>query len=210
MKQARRLRRSELGEHFIPCLAVLAICFFLGIVLGQVCARRAAAESGPELYRYLSDYFQAGVEPDGPAAFLSALLLYYRYPVLAFLLGFASVGLVGLPLLSAAFGFFLSFSVGCFASAFGGSGVLLAFSAMGLRCILTFPCYFWLAVPAFQHSVSLARFSFGGGRRACAVPYGSAYFLRFAVCSGALFLGVIAELYAVPYWVELVCGRIFG
>lgn len=210
MKKERRLRRDTLGEHFLPCLVILAICFLAGIILGHVFARRAAAGSDSELYRYLSDFFQAGVEPDGPAAFLSALLLYYRYPVLAFLLGFASVGLAGLPLLSAAFGFFLAFSVGCFTSAFGGEGVLLAFAVFGIRCLLTFPCYFWLAVPAFQNSVSLTKISFGGGKRVAPVTYGSVYFLRFVLCALALFFGVLAELYLSPVLVDWVCGRIFG
>ena len=52
--------------------------------------------------------------------------------LLAFLLGFASVGAVLLPALTAAYGFFLSFSVCCFTAAFGRSGVLLALAAAGM------------------------------------------------------------------------------
>ena len=71
---------------------------------------------------------------------LSALVLYFRYPLLAFLLGFASIGIVLLPCLTVAFGFFLSFSVCCFTAAFGPGGVLVALAVFGLRCLVTRPC----------------------------------------------------------------------
>lgn len=210
MKNFRRPVRTGPGERISLALLLLALCFLIGVVLGHVLSRDAAAGADSELYRYLEDFFQVSEQTSSAATLLSALLLYFRYPVLAFLLGFASIGLVGLPLLSAAFGFFLSFSVCCFASAFGADGVLLALCVFGLRCVLTLPCYFLLAVPAFRNALSLAMLSFGDGKRVAPVHYGSAYFLRFAVCAALLLAGVFAELYLTPQLLRLVCGRIFG
>lgn len=58
-------------------------------------------------------------------------MLYIRYPLLAFFLGFASIGVVLLPCAALAFGFFLSFSVCCFTASFGGDGVVLALAVLG-------------------------------------------------------------------------------
>ena len=129
-----------------------------------------------------------------PGSLWAALLLYGRYPLLAFLLGFASIGVVLLPLTTAAFGFFLSFSVSCFTAAFGREGVLLAVGVFGLRCAVTLPVFFLLAVPALGTSGALASLSLGRGRRTAAVTYGRECWHRLAVCAGVLVLGLCVEL----------------
>ena len=96
-----------------------------------------------------------------PQAMLSALVLYYRYPLFAVLLGFAYIGVALLPCLTAEFGFSLSFSVCCFPVSFGGNGVLLALAVFGVRCAVTLPVFFLLAVPAWGNSAALALASLG-------------------------------------------------
>ena len=66
-----------------------------------------------------------------------------------------------LPCVTAAYGFFLSFSVCCFTAAFGVDGVLLALAVFGLRCMVTLPCYFLLAAASWGTSAGLAAVSFG-------------------------------------------------
>lgn len=155
MKKERRLRRDALGEHFLPCLVILAICFLAGIILGHVFARRAAAG---EPIRSCTDisviFFRLASNLTGRPLFYRPCCCITDILCWHFFWDLPRWDWAGLPLLSAAFGFFLAFSVGCFTSAFGGEGVLLAFAVFGIRCLLTFPCYFWLAVPAFQNSVS--------------------------------------------------------
>ena len=93
----------------LPGLLFLAFCFAGGIILGQVLAARVPGETGAELERYLRDYVQlSGGTAVSPGTVLSTAVLYLRYPLLAFLLGFASIGVVLLPVTAAAFGFFLS------------------------------------------------------------------------------------------------------
>ena len=63
-----------------------------------------------------------------------------------------------------------------------------------LRCAVTLPCYFLLAVPALGTSGTLASLSLGRGRRAASVSYGREYWRRLAVCAGVLALGLCVEL----------------
>lgn len=138
---------------------------------------------------------------------LAAFVLYIRYPLLAFLLGFASVGVVLLPLTAAAFGFFLSFSVSCFTAAFGADGVLLALGVFGLRCAVTLPVFFLLAVPALGTSGALASVSFGRGRGA--VSYGRDHWRRLLVCCVVLAAGLCVDLLFGQWLMELLLERLF-
>ena len=123
-------------------------------------------------------------------------------PVLAFLLGFASIGVVLLPVSAAAFGFFLSFAVCCFTAAFGPDGVLLALAALGLRCVVTMPCFFLLASSSCGTAAGLAAVSFGSGRRT-APACGRVDWRRFGACSLALAAGVCGELTLTPALLRL-------
>ena len=80
---------------FLPRLLFLAAFFFGGVCLGQVLAGRVPDATGQELRRYLEGYL--ALENGGLTSgdLWAALVLYARYPLLAFLLGFASVGVVG-------------------------------------------------------------------------------------------------------------------
>ena len=192
-------------------LIFLALFFFAGVVLGQVLSAQASGTTGDELKKYLTEYFSLSDHTDFTAkTFLSALIIYFRYPLLAFLLGFASVGVLLLPALSAAYGFFLSFSVCCFAAAFGENGVLLALSVFGIRCLVTLPCYFMLAVPSFGTSASLAAYSLGRGQRVMPVIYGKDWWLRLCISSALLLAGALTELFLSPYFLRLVLARIFS
>ena len=129
-------------------LLFLALFFFAGVILGQVFSGRIPDATGDELARYLtdfleveradqspcaalSDFLKVGEGEPTPRTVLSAAALYFRYPLAAFLLSFASIGVLLLPLITGAFGFFLSFSVCCFTAAFGSDGVLLALAVFG-------------------------------------------------------------------------------
>ena len=128
-------KRRNRGERspFLPRLLFLAAFFLSGVVLGQALVGRVPDETGRELNRYLESYLTLEDGSLAPGNLWAGLLLYGRYPLLAFLLGFASIGVVLLPLVTAAFGFFLSFSVSCFTAAFGREGVLLALAVFGIR-----------------------------------------------------------------------------
>ena len=205
----KRQNRGGGQPSFLPRLLFLAAFFFGGICLGQVLAGRVPDATGQELRRYLESYLSLEGGGLTPSDFWAALVLYGRYPLLAFLLGFASIGVVLLPLTSAAFGFFLSFSVSCFTAAFGLDGVLLALGVFGLRCAVTLPCYFLLAVPALRTSSALARLSLGRGRRVASVIYGRECWRRLAVCSGVLAAGLCVDLFCGQRLLRLLLERLF-
>lgn len=188
-------------------LLFLALFFFAGILLGQVFSSRVPDTTGDELARYLKDFLKVGEEDPSPRAALSAAVLYFRYPLAAFLLGFASIGVLALPLVTGAFGGFLSFSVCCFTASFGPDGVLLALAVFGLRCVVTLPCYFLLAVPALERSTALACLSLGGGRRAGPALYGREWWGRLAVVAGVLLAGVCADLMLTPWFLRQLLER---
>ena len=118
-------KRPTVQLPTLPRLLLLALFFLAGVLLGQVLSGRVPDTTGDELRRYLEDYVRLGGEgaPTVQTA-LSALVIYFRYPLFAFLLGFASIGVVLLPCVTAAYGFFLSFSVCCFTAAFGVDGAV--------------------------------------------------------------------------------------
>lgn len=194
----------------LSLLLFLALFFFAGVILGQVFSARVPDATGDELTRYLTDFLKVEEGDPSPRTVLSAAALYFRYPLAAFLLGFASIGVLLLPLMSGAFGFFLSFSVCCFTAAFGSDGVMLALAVFGLRCAVTLPCYFLLAVPSLERSAALACLSLGGGRRAAPVLYGREWWKRLAVISGALLAGMCADLMLAPWFLRQLLDRILA
>lgn len=198
----RRVTQSGRGPWVR--LAVLALCFLGGLFLGQVFAGRVGDAAAGQLSDYLGGYFALEQKPvmSGKTV-LTTLLLYFRYPLAAFLLGFALVGAALLPPLTVAYGFFLSFAVCCFTAAFGQAGVALALAVFGLRCAITLPCYFVVAVPALERSAALAVLALGG-RRAAPPSYGRDWWLHCGIAAAVLILGAALELALAPWLLEWI------
>lgn len=201
-----RVAAEDQDSSFWGRLILLAVFFSLGIFLGQVLSGRVPASTAEELSQYLSSYLRLNGTQDLP--FLSAIILYFRYPLLAFLLGFASLGVILLPLCAAVYGFSLSFSACCFTAAFGKNGILLALCVFGLRCLISIPCFFLLAVPSFSGAAALAALSFGRGKRQQPFRRGGIWWLRLGIVSVLLLLGVLAELFLTPHLLNAVLQRI--
>jgi stage II sporulation protein M len=195
------LERRDHGKGgqplLLPQLFLLATCFLAGVFLGQFIAGRLPETIGTELNAYLERYFQVSRE-SLQKAFFSVVLLYFRYPLMVVLLGFASVGVALIPGITVAVGFFLSYSVSCFVAAFGAHGAILAVAAMGFRCLFTIPCYFILAVPAWRRSAALTGLSFGRGRRGSLDVYGRSWWSLVILCLFVLLIGACLDLYCTP------------
>lgn len=185
----------------LPRLLFLGVCFFLGAILGQGMAFRMPASVYDQLDGYLTG-FLALEERQFSSALLPTLVLYIRYPLLAFFLGFASIGTLLLPLSSLICGFFLSFSVSCFAASFGIGGIFLAMAVLGLRSCITMPCFLWTA------ALSLERVCADRGRGKPLVS-GKKRWLSFAAVLVILLFGVCLDRMISPYLLEQVLRRFF-
>ncbi len=87
-----------------------------------VFALRSLQSAGGELKQYFDAFLSGGVNrPFSVRALGETLLCYFRAPGIVFLLGFASIGIVAVPLVCVrARGFLLSYSLFCFALARAG------------------------------------------------------------------------------------------
>ena len=190
------LRRS--GGASRKHLLVLFGCLLLGVLLGQW-AYGAFCEGGkPQLQEYLLGYAKVHAEEHQPSWWAVAWV-YIRYPLAAFLLGFTAVGVLLLPWLVLMQGFLLSFSVACFSASLARGGVVLALSALGVRCLVTLPCLLLLAAKAWEESRRR-----GLGQEAC----DGVYILRFLLCLLLLLLGTVLERTVVPGLVALALAGV--
>ena len=186
-------------------LLILAGMYLAGLLFGQALAGKVSPDLQTELNRYLTDYLYLEQNQISVAeTSWNTLILYIRYPFLAFLLGFASVGVLLLPLLSFLFGLGLSFSVSCFTAAFASEGMLLCCASFGMRVLVTLPCFLLVAVPAWGASRQLFLLSFGRGRRSTVVMFGRSYWVRFGIVMGILLAGACADLLLTPWLLRMV------
>lgn len=213
MRKRTQHRRSTQRNDwcFFLCLGILITFFSVGAILGQVLASGTSESVDAELTRYLMDYctLDAGETDIGPV-FLSALLIYFRYPLAAILLGFAVPGAAFLPLLATTFGFFLSFSICCFASTFGSTGILLAVCIFGLRCLVSLPCFFLVAVPAFRRSA--LRFTeciSARGKRILKPVFSPESWLGLAILAAILLAGSLVEVFIPPMLLKQIAQIYF-
>ena len=199
------LKKKKLSQSAAWMLLILSAMYLAGVLVGQALAGKVSADLQAELHRYLTDYLLLDREQISVAETAwNTLMLYVRYPLMAFLLGFASVGVFLLPVSAFLLGLGLSFSVGCFTTAFASAGMLLCCASFGLRVLVTLPCFLTLAVPAWAASRQLLLLSFGRGRRSTAVIFGRVYWIRFGIVLGVLLAGVCADLLLTPWLLELV------
>ena len=195
----KKHNRATAQGHAVLCLS---LCFLVGAGAGQALSFGSPAVPVSELRRFLTDYYQ-NMDPSEISVSLAAstLFAWFRMPLLVFLWGFTSLGVPLVCLTATAFGFLLSFSVGCFAAAFGWEGVLLSASALGIRAAVTMPCFFLLSLSSMERAAWLFRLS--GGTRPAALGVRPDRRLCVTVCALMLLLGAAADLYVTPRLLRL-------
>ena len=177
-------------------LAVCSVCFFLGGLAGCMLAFRVSGGGSESMDAYIGGFLDAagkGVLAAPPLLPLAWSCM--RWPLLALLLGFTAAGLLGLPVLFAARGFLLAFSIASFVRTIGAAGCLLSLALFGLTGAVSVPVFFVLGVQSFLSARDLAG-RFGSANRA--VLCGAAYFRRCGVCAAALVLCAALEYLLVP------------
>lgn len=207
-----RLQKISQGKqrHSLCSPQLLLLCLFVavGAITGFFVQKTVSVESNAELCEYLHQYADYAAQGScTTVSFLRVAAVYFRYPLLAFCLGFCAFGVYLLPLLCAVQGFFLSFSVCCFASAMGRTGVYLAFSSFGLRVLITLPCLLLLALQALHHAKDLSGRTAPKNRNA-KNKRGASYFALLGICSMVLLLGTILEITLLPHIFQWMMEKI--
>ena len=129
----RRDRRGALPQRVPVPMLVLSAFIVLGVILGYVFALRSLQSAGGELKQYFDAFLSGGVNrPFSVRALGETLLCYFRAPGIVFLLGFASIGIVAVPLVCACQGFLLSYSLFCFALSLGRGSFPLLLALFGI------------------------------------------------------------------------------
>ena len=207
MRRADRWRMPADGAA--PFLAVAAVFFFLGGLAGCLLAGSVDGGGQESLAAYVEGYLQAAQAGEASPPALAALVWEtVRWPLLALLLGFTALGLLGLPLLFAARGFLLAFSIASFVRLFGGAGCLLALLVFGVGGAFTVPVLFVLGVQSLLTARTLAGRVWGEGKSA--PLYGRTYWLRCGGCAAALCVCMLLDGFAVPALVSGLVGALLA
>lgn len=202
MRLQKVLQRRQLRGVFSPQLLLLCLCIVCGAVVGFFVQKSVGPAHNAELSDYLWQYAeQSSAAESTVVSFFRVAAVYFRYPLLAFFLGFCTIGTYLLPLLCAVQGFFLAYSVCCFASALGRTGICLAFTAFGPRVMLTLPCLLLLALQGFRHAKALLGTDRRRNARTKKLPAAS-YFVPLGICTAVLLIGTVLEIVFLP--------RLFG
>ena len=196
----------EPGQALTVQLLCLGVLFGLGMLGGYLYAGHCAGSSRLALSAYLKEY--CALYQEGSVAAVSlftAVRLYFFYTLGAFLLGLLAVGVLALPILTAAYGFLTMFAVASFSQVYGRGGTLLALAAFGPRVLFTLPCFLWVAACSWAAASALVA---GGGGKRCApaVTRDSAYLYRLFLCVMLLAFGVCFERYITPSLFQWALG----
>lgn len=203
-----RTIRMRKPSQTAVCGLVLAFLFLLGGIVGLIYSRGCDESSRSAFRAYLADYCFLFDRGDVAVSLLRCMLLYMAYVVSAFLLGFSSLGLVFIPVLSGVFGFASFYTVACFEMTFGSAGVVLAASLIGFRLAFTLPCFLVTASEALPLSFRLARLTAGRCKRVEPVLYKGRYFFLFVCCCVVLLVGVFCERLVMPTLFRAVIDKL--
>ena len=185
----------------VRCIG-LAVCFFAGAMVGRMLALGLNEQ---DLSTYLKEFC---IVADGRVSLVSSVLLYYGYVLLAFLLGFSSIGAILIPGLASLFGLLSMYTLSCFTAAFGRQGIFLAFGVLAVRLLFTLPCFLAIASSAWSMSGALALLVLGKGKRTAPVPYSKSYFLLCLLCVVILTAGILCERFLTPSLFHLALERL--
>ena len=201
VRRTGRQIRTTFSWDGLTRLAVLAVCFGLGALGGFLFS--ALSGDSAELMDYLRKYFQSAGMGNGPElSLLTVVWDLVRWPLAAFLLGLAPIGIVGVPVLMGARGFLLSFAATTFARLFHLPGLAAALAAFGVTALVAMPVFFAVAEDAFRQSLSRLPGA------ASAPVHWSERAQALAPCAGLLVLAVALQQTVMPALFSAVCARL--
>jgi len=147
MKKTRDRFALDSHNQNSKALSLLAAGFFFGGLFGCIFASSVSGNASLALSSYIQDFLSAS--RDGaihiPGVLASAWSIV-RWPLIAILLSFSTVGIIGIPILFFIRGFLLSFCISSFVQVLGKTGILFSFTLLGVESLLTIPVLFILGI----------------------------------------------------------------
>lgn len=129
-------RRSTVNVH----IAVLLICFLLGVFCGYLWALFGYGNS--DLESYLTDYFNLAAENGIDVSPVSVLWNSVKWPVFVVLLGTSVIGVAAIPIVLMIRGFLLTYTTACFSILLGRSGFIVSVVLFAVTVLLELPVLF--------------------------------------------------------------------
>ena len=181
---ARKNRAKHLPSPSSRGLRLLFLCGFVvfGAVIGHIVTRLIGNEF--ELKQMLAALASQETASAAPSLW-KVFAVYFRFPLLAFLLGYCSFALAAVPILIAIQGFSLSFAASALVVSLGPAGIPLALSSFGLRSLITIVCTLFIGLWA------LSRVTGNNDKEQHAMRL-------FGICFFLLLIGTILELTIMP------------
>lgn len=210
-RKGRHVRKQLLdrlrgpGSEQRSALLCLTVCFAVGTVGGCVFAGLLGTDTQTRLLDYFGSYFMA-LRENGAIhpSLLSTLWEVTRWPLLAFLLGFTALGVVGLPVVFCVRSFLLSYAVAVLVRLYGVIGLLTALAVFGVSGFLVLPALFTLGVDAFRSAGSIAVKLMGDSRQS--FPPGRGRLLRAGCCGALLSVASAAQIQLTPVLLAAAAG----
>lgn len=191
-----KLPRSTLRESS-STLPLLTASFVLGAFLGCVLAASVSGAGSMALDTYMSGFTAALREGSVQApSLMAASWAVLRWPLAVLLLGYVSFGLIGIPLLVCARGFFFTFCIAAFVQTLGGKGLLFALLLLGVESFLSIPVLFVLASQSLGNAA--LRKEAKGKSRPTKTEQSPVLLLRNTVCFCILLFCILWELLLLP------------
>lgn len=199
------LPQNDKAQFF--SLLICGVMFLCGCIIGTFSA--GFVNDGTKLDAILTEYlsFYINGKSARPDFFISVLDTF-KYHLTAVFLGLSVLGVIFIPVLSAARGFILSYSVSAIVRLLGGKGAWLALSVFGLRTLITIPCFFILSLYAYSASTYIFRQSFSKNIKISASPFNSRTFIACGICFLVLLVSALIDTYLTPYLIGFAASHI--
>lgn len=188
--------RDLQSERILPVFFILSAFFLCGAVLGSFTA--AEIDTDTQLFQYLNSYVADVNANNFTGRGLGIIFINScKYHLISCFFAFWSAGVFVIPLMLLSKGFALSFSISALIKFYGINGLLSSFLSFGILNLVSLPCLFIIAAPAFRLSSRL--FFSRSGRREEVVRFLNTSFLTTMLLSlGVLFLCALYEYFCVP------------
>lgn len=205
MVKRRRVRFWLLSGRGISDTMLLGGCFLVGSLLGTLLVARFGSSVEDTIGTYLNAWaLQLAESGSFQPAWLKDLLHNLRFPVLALLLGFVPLGVVGIPLLFLFRGLLISFTAASFLKVYAYQGLLAAGLLYGPAEAVSVLALFAAGAFAFSGAMERASGSLPARRKAVqSRAYAPALLMTCAVLAVSLLQSA-----ASPWTMKVICALV--